>query len=77
MVDRDVNYFSSNYLFRHLLLLVPFVFLPTAFATGFNFSNNPTHVSTVDDPTTIESKEKKENSEEIEEEEGAGMYKHK
>ncbi len=25
--------------------VVPFVFLPTTFATGFNFSNNSTHES--------------------------------
>jgi hypothetical protein len=66
--------FVYNYLFYYLIIIVPFVFLPTTFTTGFTFANNHTHVSTSDNPTTTESKERKENDEEIEGEEGAGMY---
>ncbi len=55
------------------IIIVPFVFLPT---TGFNFSNNSTHVTPSDNQTT-KKKENDENNEEIEEEEGAaaaGLY---
>ncbi|CAF2130505.1 unnamed protein product [Rotaria magnacalcarata] len=46
----------------------PFVFLPTTFTTGFSGANNHARVSTTDDQTKTESREKKmndENSEEI------------
>ncbi|CAF0842617.1 unnamed protein product [Adineta steineri] len=43
----------------------PFVFLPSTLTGGFNFMNNHTHVSSVDDQSTT----KKENDENIEEEE--------
>lgn len=62
----------------YFLILVPFVFLPTTFTTGFDRSNNSAHVSAGDEATTSESKETKEKNdseEEQEDEESAGMYK--
>ncbi len=58
-----------------MIILVPFVFLPTTLTTGFTLSNDHPHVSTTDDQATItDRKEKKENEEGEEEEKGgAGM----
>lgn len=67
------------------LIIVPFVFLPSAFATGFDRPKNSAHVSADGEPmTTSDSKEKKKNKEDADEEEregegeeSAGMYKHR
>ncbi len=51
-----------------MIILVPFVFIPTASRTGFTFTNSRTHVG--DDQTTTEFLNEKETNEEEEEEGG-------